>query len=805
MKLFLQTLVRPYYARNAGFFGVVVYLAFGFMRPQDHHALIAAILTSPFLLLLTALLWSLYTLRATVFVRQLLNESPQRFLLSARLLPRPVRWGGWLLVAVMLLMPVEAYAGWMVALGAKHQLWLSNGAVVLIVLALVGASAAGIDHRIRYPYPTTAFHLPRPNWTIPYELFYPIFLLRHRPVAFLLTKTASLGLLVGVCRLYPTDDYDQRLLLLGLMMSLLAHAPICRTFFEFENTWLQLLPNLPFSRANRLARYALTYALLWLPELPALLYNGPQEISASYLVLLWLTGWTWLLLFHTRSYRSVWDADRWMPQLLWGFIGGLLLIMFGVPIGVWIGLGCLGTALFWFKQPHIMFIKLPTTLLVLSGLLVAFAYTPPSRQRDRPNILFIMADDLGYGDLSAYGATDLRTPYLDSLLAGGIRFTNFYANSPVCSPSRAALLSGRYPERMGVPGVIRDDTTDSWGYLAPGLLLPDYLRRRSYHTALVGKWHLGLEAPNLPNKRGFDYFYGFLGDMMDNYIDKRRHKHNFMRQNARTIDPPGHATDVFTDAAIDYINRRARSRKSFFLYLAYTAPHDPLQPPPDFLARVHRRQPGIDSTRARLVALIEHMDAGIGRVLMTLRANGLEDNTLVVFGSDNGGWRPGRANNGPYRSYKGTMYEGGIRIPAGIRWPAQIRPGQLVDTPLQLTDWCPTLLDIVGAPTPDNLDGQSFLASLTNAPTPLNSNRPLFFVRREGRDTYKGLQIHAVRQGDWKLLQPSPFAPYELYNLRNDPRETTNLAEAQPARRDQLINLLMEHIRQGGSVPWQRQ
>lgn len=353
MKLLLRTLVQPYYTRNAGFLGVIFYLAFGFMRASDHHALIAAILTSPFLLALTVGLWAIYTLRATVFVRQLLNEPPQRFLLTARLLPRPLRWAGWLLVAAMLLIPVEAYAGWMIQRGIFHQTWAANGLVISVVVGLIVVSAGAIDHRIRHPYPAQTIRLPRPNWTIPYLLFYPGFLLRHRPVAFLLTKAVSLGLLIGVCRLYPTDDYDQRLLLIGLMMSVLAYAPMCRTFFEFETTWLRVLPNLPFSRVYRLAQYALTYALIWLPELPVLLQNKPQTVSLTYLFLLWLTGWGWLMVFHVFSYRPNWNPDRWQQQLLFGFIAGLVLIMFGFPVWAWLGLGWLAAGWWWSRQKFV--------------------------------------------------------------------------------------------------------------------------------------------------------------------------------------------------------------------------------------------------------------------------------------------------------------------------------------------------------------------------------------------------------------------------------------------------------------------
>ncbi|WP_460640025.1 sulfatase-like hydrolase/transferase [Larkinella harenae] len=447
--------------------------------------------------------------------------------------------------------------------------------------------------------------------------------------------------------------------------------------------------------------------------------------------------------------------------------------------------------------------------LLMAGTSVSFVRPTLPGPRSKPNIVFILADDLGWGDLSCYGASDLKTPHIDSLMRAGIRFTSFYASSPVCSPSRASLLSGRWPEQMGVPGVIRDDTTDSWGYLAPGPLLPDYLQKAGYHTALIGKWHLGLESPNTPNEHGFLEFNGFLGDMMDDYYTKRRNNHNFMRHNRQTIDPPGHATDVFTDGAIQYVNTRKGRSKPFFLYLPYNAPHNPLQPPSEWLERVRKREPNIDSTRAKLVALIEHMDANIGRLLATLKANGQLDNTLIVFTSDNGGWGPAKANNGPVRAFKGTLYEGGIRIPAGIAWPGKIQPGQVSAERFQLIDWLPTFLELTGQPPTAPVDGLSFLGLLTNDPpkkTVLERvrQRPLFFIRREGNDAFKGLTIQAVRLGDWKLLQPTPFSPFELYNLAHDPKETTNLTGQEKAKTTELTRLLMNHIQQGGAVPWQK-
>jgi len=198
----------------------------------------------------------------------------------------------------------------------------------------------------------------------------------------------------------------------------------------------------------------------------------------------------------------------------------------------------------------------------------------------KPNILMILVDDLGYGDLSSYGAKDLRTPNIDSLISAGMRFDNFYANCPVCSPTRASLLTGRYPDLVGVPGVIRTHITNNFGYLATqAILLPTLLKRVGYHTAIVGKWHLGLVSANTPNERGFDHFHGFLGDMMDDYYTHRRYGFNYMRLNGEEINPKGHATDLFTQWSIDYIRQRSKSNQPFFLYLAYNAPHTPIQPP----------------------------------------------------------------------------------------------------------------------------------------------------------------------------------------------------------------------------------
>jgi arylsulfatase A-like enzyme len=426
---------------------------------------------------------------------------------------------------------------------------------------------------------------------------------------------------------------------------------------------------------------------------------------------------------------------------------------------------------------------------------------------DKPNVIVILADDLGRADYSAFGTRDVRTPHLDRLFAEGMDLTNFRANSCVCSPTRAALLTGCHPDRVGVPGVIREEEPDnSWGHLSPGAtLLPKVLKGSGYHSALIGKWHLGTSSPNTPNERGFDLFRGFLGDMMDDYWSHLRHGHNFMRHNAETITPSGHATDLFTDWACDYLAERAREEKPFFLYLAYNAPHDPVQPPAEWLEAVRKREPGLGDKRAKLVALIEHMDAGIGRVLDALDKHQLAGNTLVVFTSDNGGLLPSGANNGPWRSGKTHMYEGGLRVPAVARWPGKIQPGSRTEKKLVTMDLFPTICEAAGAPASTGLDAASFLPTLLGHRLAEEVVRDLYFVRREGGPAYGGKTIEALIRGHWKLLQDSPFAPLELYNLKDDPQEGVNRAVSEPQVFRELSAELRRQVQRAGATGWQRE
>jgi arylsulfatase A-like enzyme len=365
-------------------------------------------------------------------------------------------------------------------------------------------------------------------------------------------------------------------------------------------------------------------------------------------------------------------------------------------------------------------------------------------------------------------------------------------------------LTGCYPDRVGVPGVIREETpSDSWGYLLPGAsLLPQRLKPAGYQTAIIGKWHLGIGSPNTPTERGVDFFHGFLGDMMDDYWTHLRHGHNFMRRNLEVIAPQGHATDVFTGWACDYLSERAKVGGPFFLYLAYNAPHDPIQPPPEWFAKVKQREPGMTEKRAKLVALIEHLDAGIGRVLDTLDRTGLATNTLVIFTSDNGGVLANGANNGPWRGGKQHLYEGGLRVPGVVRWSGVINPGSRTERMTLTMDVFATACEAAGVSPPQGIDGVSFLPALIGKEQS-SPKRDLYFVRREGGAAYGGKTIDAFRRDDWKLLQDSPFQPLELYDLKSDPQETTDLAAKNRRIFNDLAAALCQQIQRAGAVPWQ--
>lgn len=421
---------------------------------------------------------------------------------------------------------------------------------------------------------------------------------------------------------------------------------------------------------------------------------------------------------------------------------------------------------------------------------------------DKPNIIFILTDDLGFGDLSCQGGKDIYTPNIDKLFNSGIRFTNFYANCTVSSPTRASLMTGCYPDMVGVPGVIRTNASDNWGYFLPGsVTLPEMLKKTGYETAIIGKWHLGLASPNTPNERGFDFFHGFLGDMMDNYWTHLREGINFMRLNTTEIDPKGHATDIFSDWAVDYISDKTKGKDPFFLYLAYNAPHFPIQPPEEWLDKVKKREGNISELRAKNVALIEHLDAGIGRVIKALRENGIYEKTIIIFSSDNGGHLPSGASNGNLRGGKQDMYEGGIKVPTCMVWEGIINPGSSLERLSLTMDFFPTICAIAGVPVSHEIDGINLLPEILGKNQPTD-DRMVYFMRREG-GSYGGLCYYAVRKGDFKLVQNTPYEELQLFNLETDPLEKSPLNINLKEFRELKFGL-SQHIRKSGSIAWQK-
>ena len=424
----------------------------------------------------------------------------------------------------------------------------------------------------------------------------------------------------------------------------------------------------------------------------------------------------------------------------------------------------------------------------------------------RPSILLIMADDLGIGDLACYGDPDMKSPRIDKLAAEGLRFTTFRANSSVCSPSRASMLSGVHPGRTGVQGVLRTEheTKSSWGWFSTEVdTFASMLQKDGYHTALIGKWHVGMESPNHPNDRGFELFRGFQCGMLDDYYTHLRCGVNPLRHNKSPITAQGHITDVFTDWACEYLEQRKDDPNPFFLWLSYNAPHVPIHPAPEWVERIKQRNPGIVEPRLSYLALTEHMDDAVGRVLDTLERIGQAENTLVVFVSDNGGVPRFGAHIGNYRGQKGDMFDGGLLVPCIVRWTGRIAPGSISNEKGTLMDLCPTFLEAAGCnyKPRQEMDGISLLPLLTGKEKNI-PERDLFFLRREGY-AYLGLTIQAVILDDWKLVHNTPQEPLLLFNLKDDPYESTDLSKTNKAEFNRARQCLQEHLQRSGQTPWQ--
>ncbi len=414
---------------------------------------------------------------------------------------------------------------------------------------------------------------------------------------------------------------------------------------------------------------------------------------------------------------------------------------------------------------------------LLAGAAGALALAPADRlaaQASKPNIVFILADDLGYADVSCYGQRDYITPNVDRLALEGMRFTQAYANSSVCSATRTALITGRYQYRLpvGLEEPINASTPKNIGLPPSHPTLPSLLRNAGYGTTLVGKWHLGFLPDFSPLKSGYDHFFGIFGGAADYFNHGADHARSGdqafqLHEDEVPVERHGYMTNLLGDRAVDTIAGYARSRQPFLLSLHFTAPHWPWEGPDDEaesqrIRNIMHRDCGTQKTYGKMV---QSLDANIGRVLQALDVNGLSANTIVVFTSDNGGER--FSMTWPFTGMKQELLEGGLRIPAIARWPGRIAAGAVSDQAMISMDWAPTLLAAAGTqPDPAySSDGENLGGTFAGA-----APHPRKFYWR-----YKAGSQRAIRDADWKYLR---IAGNEfLFDVAQDPRERANLKD----------------------------
>jgi arylsulfatase A-like enzyme len=391
-----------------------------------------------------------------------------------------------------------------------------------------------------------------------------------------------------------------------------------------------------------------------------------------------------------------------------------------------------------------------------------------------PNIIFILADDLGYADVSCYGRIDLKTPNIDHIAASGVRFLQSYANSAVCTATRTALITGRYQYRLRLGLEEPLAGNPDVGLPPEHPTLPSMLKKAGYSTTLIGKWHLGALPKFGPLKSGYDHFYGFRGGAVDYFSHSGGHGDDLWDDDV-SIHQAGYLTELLGSRAVEVINSSAKTRQPFLISLHFNAPHWPWEGPGDQAESQRLAQPGsggiydLDGgSQKTYQGMIEAMDRQVGRVLQALDANGLTDNTIVIFTSDNGGER--FADTWPFTGKKTELLEGGLRIPAVISWPARIPRGRTIDQVSISMDWAPTLLAAAGAaPDPGYpSDGMNLLPMLIENAAPIE--RKLFW-------RYKANAQRAARIGDYKFLKilENTF----LFNVVEDPLERANLKERQ--------------------------
>jgi len=421
---------------------------------------------------------------------------------------------------------------------------------------------------------------------------------------------------------------------------------------------------------------------------------------------------------------------------------------------------------------------------ILAVLVSRFGRAPSAAAEQgapRPHIVYVLADDLGWKDVGFHDS-DIRTPNLDKLAQGGARLEQFYAQ-PMCTPSRAALMTGRYPQRYGLQTVVIP-SAGTYGLATDEWLLPQALKEAGYKTAIVGKWHLGhADRKYWPRQRGFDYQYGPLLGEIDYFTHSAHGVRDWFRDN-KPVKEEGYVTQLLGQDAVKLIGRHD-PKTPLFLYLTFTAPHAPYQAPQAYLDRYKQVT---DPSRRAYAAMVTAMDDEIGRVIAALEKRKMRDNTLIIFQSDNGGPRSAKftgevdtskgtipCDNGPYRDGKATLYEGGTRVVALANWPGHIKPGSVVDQPIHIVDMYPTLTGLAGAPLGKNkpLDGLNVWPTISEG-KPSPRDEVVYDI-----EPFRA----AVRKGDWKLVWKVTLpASVELFNLAQDPAEQTNLADQNPQK-----------------------
>lgn len=414
------------------------------------------------------------------------------------------------------------------------------------------------------------------------------------------------------------------------------------------------------------------------------------------------------------------------------------------------------------------------SLLAVAAVRAEADQTPAHAGAARPNVIVIVADDLGYADLGCQGAKDVRTPNIDSLAANGVRFTDGYVSCPVCSPTRAGLITGRYQQRFGHefnPGP-PDRVQDNFGLPLTEKTFPQYMKEAGYAVGMVGKWHLGYKPEYLPLSRGFQEFFGFPGGS-HSYLDPKADSRNAILRGNTPVESEEYLTDAFSREAAAFIQRHAK--EPFFLYLTYNAIHTPMQAIEKYLATFASIE---DPKRRTMAAMLAAMDEGVGKLLTVLRDHQIEDNTLIFFVSDNGG--PTATNgsrNTPLSGFKGQVLEGGIRVPFLVQWKKGLPAGKTYRQPVISLDILPTALAAAGVDRPDRkFDGVNLLPHLTGQ-----------------KDTPPHEQLYwrfgpqaAIRHGDHKLLMLLDQAP-RLFDVSADPGEQKDLASEKPDLAKRLL------------------